>query len=235
LTAIGDQVFNGSSISFSSSSTVSFLNMTGELVFITGANGFVGAHVLRELLSKGYRARVAVRSQAKADDVARVNPQHKNQIESYVIVPDITAPGAFDQAIQGSVDYVMHVASPFTYDIKDNKKDLLLPAVEGTKNILQAASTQKSIKRVIITSSFAAMVDTSKGLRPGYTYTEKDWNPATWDEACKSENPGFVYCASKKFAEAEAWDFVKNKKPSFDIATMCKFSCVGVSFTAHID
>ncbi|CAO3674667.1 unnamed protein product [Umbelopsis ramanniana] len=194
--------------------------MTGELVLVTGANGFVGSHVSRELLSKGYRIRVAVRSQSKADDIAKVNPQHKDHIES-VIVPDITAPGAFDKAVQGSVSYVMHIASPFTFDIKDNEKDLLLPALEGTKNILQAASTQKSIKRVIITSSFAAVVDVSKGLRPGYTYTEKDWNPATWDEACKSDNPGFVYCASKKFAEEAGWDFIKKQKPSFDIATIC--------------
>jgi nucleoside-diphosphate-sugar epimerase len=196
--------------------------MTGELVLVTGANGFVGSHVSRELLSKGYRIRVAVRSQSKADDIAKVNPQHKDHIES-VIVPDITAPGAFDKAVQGSVSYVMHIASPFTFDIKDNEKDLLLPALEGTKNILQAASTQKSIKRVIITSSFAAVVDVNKGLRPGYTYTEKDWNPATWDEACKSDNPGFVYCASKKFAEEAGWDFIKKQKPSFDIATICEY------------
>ncbi|KAI8576452.1 hypothetical protein K450DRAFT_256823 [Umbelopsis ramanniana AG] len=211
---------------------LSYIIMTGELVLVTGANGFVGSHVCRELLNKGYRIRVAVRSESKANDVKKVNPQHKDRIES-VIVPDITSSGAFDQAVQGC-DYVMHIASPFTFDIKDNEKDLLLPAREGTKNILQAASTHKSIKRVIITSSFAAVVDVSKGLRPGYTYTEKDWNPATWEEARKSDNPGFVYCASKKFAEEEGWDFVKNRKPSFDITTICMPMVYG-PVAHHID
>ncbi|KAH8551415.1 hypothetical protein BGW37DRAFT_40380 [Umbelopsis sp. PMI_123] len=196
--------------------------MAGELVFITGSNGYIGAHVLRELFSRGYRARVAVRSQAKADDVARVNAEYKDQIESFVIVPDITAPGAFDQAIQGPIDYVIHVASPFTFEIKDNKKDLLLPAVEGTKNILHTANSQKSIKRVVITSSFASIIDLSKGYWPGHVYTEKEWLPVTWDEACKSDNPALVYCASKKFAEEEGWNFIKNEKPSFDLTTICE-------------
>jgi nucleoside-diphosphate-sugar epimerase len=196
--------------------------MTGELVLITGSNGFVGAHVCRELLLKGYRIRPVVRTQAKAEDVAKENAQWKDQIESFVIVPDITTPGAFEKAVQGGVDFVCHVASPFTFKFEDNERDMLIPARNGTKNILESAATQKSIKRVIVTSSFAAMIDINKGLRPGYTYSEKDWNPATWEEACKSDNPGYVYCASKKFAEETAWQYVKEKKPSFDVATMCK-------------
>lgn len=194
--------------------------MSNKLVLLTGGNGFVGAHVCRELLTNGYRVRAVVRSQAKADQVKKSHQEWSQQIDGFSIIPDITAPGAYDEAVQG-VDYIMHVASPFTFAIQDNEKDLLIPAKEGTLNILRAATTQSSVKRVVITSSCAAMFDLSKGIRPGYTYTERDWNPATWDDAAKSDNPRYVYCASKKIAEQAAWQFLKENNISFDITTMC--------------
>ena len=71
----------------------------------------------------------------------------------------------------------------------------------------------------VITSSFASIIDASKGTRPGYTYSEKDWNPITATEAL--ENPSNGYRASKTFAEKSAWDFVEHEKPNFTLATMC--------------
>lgn len=71
----------------------------------------------------------------------------------------------------------------------------------------------------MITSSFASIVDGSKGTRPGYVYSEKDWNPVTEEEAV--QNPSNGYRASKTFAEKAAWEFVEKEKPNFSIATMC--------------
>jgi nucleoside-diphosphate-sugar epimerase len=53
---------------------------------------------------------------------------------------------------------------------------------------------------------------------PSHTYSEKDWNPITQEEAL--QNPGNGYRASKTFAEKAAWDFIQNEKPSFDLVTM---------------
>jgi nucleoside-diphosphate-sugar epimerase len=56
--------------------------------------------------------------------------------------------------------------------------EIVSPAVDGTKSILRSIKNlAPTVKRVIITSSFAAIVDASKGLRPNYVYSEKDWNP----------------------------------------------------------
>ena len=140
---------------------------------------------------------------------------------SFALVPDIEAPGAFDEVVK-NVDAVIHSASPFHYPVDDNERDLFHPAVNGTVRILKAvhASGNNQIRRVVITSSFAAIVDISKGYYPGKVYTEADWNPMTWDEAKFAEGSA-AYCASKAFAEKAAYDFVEKHKPSFTITTLC--------------
>ena len=74
------------------------------------------------------------------------------------------------------------------------------------------------MKRVVVTSSFAAIIDGSKGMRSGYTYSEKDWNPITEEQAYQTAPGG--YRASKTFAEKAAWDFVEKEKPNFTLATV---------------
>ena len=59
-----------------------------------------------------------------------------------------------------------------------------------------------------------------QGVRPEYTYSEKDWNLVTYDQA-ESGHGGTAYCASKTFAEKAAWGFVKAQKPNFHLATIC--------------
>jgi nucleoside-diphosphate-sugar epimerase len=194
--------------------------MTRSLILVTGASGFVATHVISVFLAAGYRVRGTVRSEAKAKSTAAIFPQYTSQL-SFVIVPDISTPNAFDEAVKG-VDGVIHTASPFVLNVKDNKTDLLDPAINGTLNILNAVHQYApTVKRVVITSSFASILDLSKGNRPGYTYTDADWNPATYDEALASSDGAFVYCASKKLAEEAAWSFVRTKSPGFSLATIC--------------
>lgn len=69
------------------------------------------------------------------------------------------------------------------------------------------------MKRVVITSSFAAIMSPKKGLNPGHNYSEADWNPITLEEA--PLNPSNGYRASKTFAEKAAWEFVEKEKPNF--------------------
>jgi nucleoside-diphosphate-sugar epimerase len=137
---------------------------------------------------------------------------------------------SFDEAVQ-DVNGIIHVASPFHFNVTNPEKDLLLPAINGTESVLKAAhkynSSQndeaKKIKRIIITSSFVAVQDGNKGSRPGYTYTEKDWCPLTYEEvAAMYDNPGRVYCASKTLAERAAFNFIEKEQPAFTIATICE-------------
>lgn len=196
---------------------------TSQLILLTGASGFVAAHILNSLLQYGYKVRGTVRSEATADKVRKTHSHLLHGDDgrlAFSIVPDVAATGAFDEAVKG-VDGVIHTASPFVTQVENNERDLLDPAIKGTTSILQAVEKYApQVKRIVITSSFAAILDPTQGARPGYTYSEKDWNPVTYEQA-RSGDGSTAYCASKTFAEKAAWGFVKDKKPNFDVATIC--------------
>lgn len=109
-----------------------------------------------------------------------------------------------------------------TYDTKDNEKELIIPAINGVKAILSAAAATGKVKRVVLTSSFASVMNAGKEVGSGFTYTGQDWNPLTYEEAAAPETSAVIaYRGSKLFAEREAWKFVDQRKPSFDLATLC--------------
>ena len=79
-----------------------------------------------------------------------------------------------------------------------------------------------TVKRVIITSSFAATADLANMASIGAkVHTGEDWNPVTWAQALDESNRNVAYQASKKFAEEAAWKFVKEKNVEFDLVTFC--------------
>lgn len=89
-------------------------------------------------------------------------------------------------------DYVLHTASPFHFNVEDPVKDFLDPAIKGTTGILKAIKAYApTVKRVVITSSFAAIVNPGKHPK---VYNEEQWNEVTWEEAM---DPSKVYRASK--------------------------------------
>ena len=203
-------------------------NNSSPLVLITGVTGFLANHVLRAVLEapQNYRVRGTVRSLSKSSALIHDNlpsPDMQKRVE-LVEVPD-TASSDLSKALDG-VDYVLHIASPYVIaNITDPKKQLLQPAVEGTLNVLKHAADSKTVKRIGITSSFAAVNDFPKGgaNRPGHTYTAKDWMP--FEESDALEQGGAIaYSVSKKLAEKAAWDFVEQqnkagKKLNWDICT----------------
>ncbi|EED16446.1 NAD dependent epimerase/dehydratase, putative [Talaromyces stipitatus ATCC 10500] len=191
-----------------------------DFVLVTGATGFIGAHVIDTLLARGRRVRGATRSLAKGEEMIRSRPQYSQKLE-FVQIQDFENPGGLTEAVNG-VDAVIHVASPFKLNTSDNEKELIIPAINGVRAMLEAASNAPSVQRVVITSSFAAVIDTNRKGPQGFTYTAADWNPLTYEEAADPKStPVVAYRGSKKYAELAAWGFVKEKKPHFDIVTLC--------------
>jgi nucleoside-diphosphate-sugar epimerase len=184
-------------------------------VLVTGANAFYAAAIMDELVKKDVKIHAAVRRESAR---APLEGRYGSSIVVF-IVPDITVPTAFDEAIQGC-DAVFHVASPFKYKFSDAKTEVLDPAIQGALSALQAAAKVPSVRRVVFTSSVAACIDPVHPTgfhRPGYTYTEADWNPLTYEKASAYTIFPPVYTASKALAERAAWNFMEAEPRHFDM------------------
>ncbi|KAH1513173.1 hypothetical protein KXV22_004965 [Aspergillus fumigatus] len=188
---------------------------------LTGATGFIGAHVVDSLLDRGITVRGATRSLSKGEQMRAARPDHASRLE-FVQIEDFSKLGGFDHVMEG-VDAVIHVASPFTYNTTNNEQELILPAINGVKSILAASAKPGStVKRVVLTSSFASVIDISKNPGPDFTYTGAHWNPITYEESVDPATSAVVaYRGSKKFAELEAWNFMDREGPPLDLVTLC--------------
>ncbi|RDW76153.1 dihydroflavonal-4-reductase-2 [Coleophoma crateriformis] len=203
--------------------------MASSCVLVTGATGFIGAHVVDNLLNRGIKVRAAARSRSKAEIMIETRPFAKSILE-FVYINDIAEPNVFDQAMQG-VDAVIHLASPLNYSVADKERELIIPAINGVRSILQAAA-KNNIKRFVMTSSFGAVLDMDREKNTPWTYTAEDWNPISYAEAADpSASPQDAYRGSKKFAEQEAWKFMAQEKPAFELVTLCPSMVFGP--TAH--
>lgn len=189
-------------------------------VLLTSGSGFIAAHVLDVLLSRGHSVVTTVRSPEKAKQIQQSHSDMGKDKLDFAIVEDMAQPNAFEKAVVSDPPFeaVIHTASPYHFNATDDQKikELLDTALRGTTGILKAVKANApTVKRVIITSSFAAIVDPKK--RAGHVYTEQDWDPISEKEAY--QNPLSAYRASKTFAERAAWDFVEQEKPNFSLTT----------------
>ncbi|KAL4259848.1 NAD(P)-binding domain superfamily protein [Pleurotus pulmonarius] len=179
----------------------------GSKVLVTGATGFVGSWVARNLLEKGYSVRAAVRSASKVKYLTEYFNAYGDKFET-IIVGDMSEDGAFDEAVKG-VDGIEHIASPVHLHA-DDPQELIGPAVSGTLGILNSAlRNNPTLKRVVITSSGAAVLEV---LPEPKVFSELNWNHQAVrlvEELGRSAENMTKYRASKVLAETAAWDFVK--------------------------
>ncbi|RFU76021.1 nad dependent epimerase dehydratase [Trichoderma arundinaceum] len=192
-----------------------------ETLIVTGANGYVALHVIKEAISRGYRVIGTVRSSSAADKVLAALPDASSQLE-LVYVTDMTEAESFEKAFtKYPVKAVLNVASPLIHHPKDNKTEILDPAIKSGIAILEAAQRYggSSFQRVIHVGSFGATLDLSKGDAPGKTYSPDDWNPTTYEEAAAG-NEAIGYLGSKVLAEKGIWNWVRDKKPNYDLTVV---------------
>ncbi|TEB26430.1 D-lactaldehyde dehydrogenase [Coprinellus micaceus] len=197
------------------------LTSTNSKVLVTGANGYIGAWVVKILLDRGYSVRAAVRNSAKADILRGLFPSHAGSGKlEFAYVADLVTEGAFDDAVVG-VDAILHLASPLPSPSPDPQATIR-PAVDGTLGVLKSAlKNGEGVKRIGITSSTASLTMLAPVSDTPTTFSEADWNDAAIRAVQGgSTNPFVVYAASKTLAEKAAWEFHNTHKPAWDIATL---------------
>lgn len=183
--------------------------MSGELVLVTGGSGFLGAHCIVELLKAGYRVRTTVRTakrQANVLAMLRAGGVEPGDRLSFAIA-DLMSDAGWPQAVAGC-DYVLHVASPFPPGVPKHEHDLIVPAREGALRVLRAAR-DAGVKRVVLTSSFAAI---GYGKMPPGPFTEESWTDPTAKVS--------AYVKSKTLAERAAWDFIAAEGGRLELAVI---------------
>lgn len=188
-----------------------------------------------EALVAGYSVRAAVRSKSGADTILstptikRLYPD-SDQL-SFVYVTDITAEGAYDEAVKG-VKYIIHIASPFpgpnVIDPKSFEAKVIGPAVKGTVGILNSAAKANGIKRIVITSSNLGVVPFAEIAGPdsGETFNGNHRVPANNGPYAFAFQ---AYCASKTKALIATDDFFAIHKPDFDHVNIMPCHVLGKS------
>lgn len=170
-------------------------------VLVTGATGYVAGWLVKRLLEEGFTVHAPVREpddEAKIAHLVDLAADAPGQIIFFKA--DLLDDGSYAEAMAGC-EVAFHTASPFTSKINDPQRDLVDPALIGTRNVLITATGTPSVTRVVVTSSCAAIygdnVDVVKA--PNQKLTEEQWN-----ETSSLDHQPYFY--SKTVAERAAWE-----------------------------
>ena len=171
-------------------------------IFVSGISGFIGTYIAIEGLKRAYQIVGTTRSQQKEDEVKRIiaNVLGEDALKSLTIYHcDLNSPDNWQEAMKGCAA-VLHVASPFPMELPKHEDDLIIPARNGVKHVMDAALANK-ISRIVQTSSIAAIM---YGHKSGKTnFDEHDFTNLT------SGNVVSAYAKSKTLAEQDMWNYAK--------------------------
>ncbi|MGE5323185.1 MAG: SDR family oxidoreductase [Actinomycetota bacterium] len=180
-------------------------------VLVTGGSGFIASHTILQLLAAGHQVRTTIRNLAREGDVRAMLKEGGAEADARLsfIAADLEHDAGWAEAVAGC-DYVLHLASPFPAGVPKHEDELIVPAREGALRVLRAAR-DAGVKRVVLTSSFAAV---GYGKKPPTTpYDESDWTDL--------ESGGLTaYVKSKTVAERAAWDFIAREGGRLELSVV---------------
>ncbi|KAL6805025.1 hypothetical protein GGI42DRAFT_323413 [Trichoderma sp. SZMC 28013] len=189
-------------------------------ILLTGANSFVGSHIIDALVKLNYKVVGTVRSAAAANDIYSFHPEWKDSLE-VVVVEDITKESAWNELFQkNKFDHVVHVAAPLLDNPENTDYDqhFLNPSVEGNLAILRSAQANApDLKSVVVTGSINACTTGSPEEVSAGPLTNSTWLPISKEAAREAQNAYISYCSGKKEGELAIWDFVKTNSPQFSV------------------
>ncbi len=180
-------------------------------VLVTGGSGFIGSHCILQLLAQGHTVRTTVRNLAREGEVRALLKQGGADAgERLSFFPaNLESDGGWQQAVQGC-EFVLHVASPIPPTVPKDENELIVPAREGALRVLKAAR-DAGVKRVVLTSSFAA-------IGYGHATRAEPFDETQWTDL--NGRHVAAYPKSKTIAERAAWDFIAKEGRALELAVV---------------
>ncbi len=180
-------------------------------VLVTGGSGFIGSHCILQLLEAGHEVRTTVRNLKREPEVRAMLKQGGADPGERLtfVAADLERDEGWAEAVAGC-EYVHHVASPFPPNVPKHEDEIIVPAREGALRVLRAAR-DAGVKRVVLTSSFAAI---GYGVPvPSAPFDETSWTNVDGEGV-------FPYPKSKTLAERAAWDFVEKEGNGLELSVV---------------
>ncbi|KAL5762666.1 hypothetical protein ACOSP7_018930 [Xanthoceras sorbifolium] len=184
----------------------------GKVVCVTGASGYIASWLVNQLLQHGYTVKATVRDPNDPMETENLRALDGAKQRLQIFKGNLLEEGSFDSAVDGC-DGVFHTASPVLFSANDPQAEIVDTAVKGTLNVLKSCAKAPSVKRVIYTSSTAAVMCNKKPLTPD-TVVDETWflDPVVCEE---TKN---WYALSKTLAEDAAWKFAEEN--GIDLVTI---------------
>jgi nucleoside-diphosphate-sugar epimerase len=180
-------------------------------ILVTGGSGFIGSHCILQLLAAGHQVRTTIRSLQREDYVRAMLKEGGAEPGDRLsfFAADLESDAGWPRAVAGC-EYVLHVASPLPSSVPKNEDALIVPAREGTLRVLRA-SRDARVKRVVLTSSFAA-------IGYGHKQQKAPFSETNWTDLNGSDVA--LYAKSKTLAERAAWDFVAKEGGGLELSVI---------------
>ncbi|KAL7941303.1 hypothetical protein V8C42DRAFT_355612 [Trichoderma barbatum] len=196
--------------------------MSESVVFITGATGYIGTHLIGDVLKAGHRVRVAVRSQDKSQLIKGLYPSAAEKIE-FAVVPDMSQPSAYQDALKG-VNFVFHLAGAMVDKGTELQRDFVDPAVNGCLSILESAKKEDSIRKVTIISSFLSLMPMDGVMRNPFHIKANTGEkfPVDYKMAFPEGLPGQLlkYQTGKIVGHQAYRDWIHQETPKFTVVSV---------------
>ncbi|XP_006365623.1 cinnamoyl-CoA reductase 1-like isoform X1 [Solanum tuberosum] len=193
--------------------------MATKTVCVTGASGYIASWLVKFLLQRGYTVKATVRDPNDKKKTDHLTSLDGAEERLHLFKANLLEEGSFDAVVEGC-EGVFHTASPFYLGVKDPQAELIDPALKGTLNVLESVAKTPSVRRVVLTSSVAAVAFNGKPRTPEVVVDETWWSDPDF---CRESQ--LWYVLSKTLAEDAAWKFVKEK--AFDMVTINPAMVIG--------
>ncbi|KAB8097083.1 hypothetical protein EE612_025731, partial [Oryza sativa] len=195
---------------------------------VTGGSGYIASALIKMLLQKGYAVKTTVRN---PDDMEKNS--HFKELQALgplkIFRADLEEEGSFDEAVAGC-DYAFLVAAPMNLKSQNPEKELLEAGVQGTLNVLRSCVKAGTVKRVILTSSAAAVSGQplqGDGNGSSHVLDESSWSDLDYLRSTNEISPAQAYAIAKVLSEKEASKLAEEN--GISLAAVCPVATVGAS------